>query len=271
MTTYWLTLTLLAAALIGCRGREVKPVGETRTADVHSLAFDPTDRSTLYFGHYDGILVSRDLGATWTPGTLTGTDAMGLAMPLGGPYYAAGHFVFYKSTDGGVTWQPADQPGGQADIHGFGANPSRPAQVFAQVAGQGVWRSDDAGLTWQPTGSGLPASAFGLTVGPGDPPAVYVGVGDQPAVYRSSDGGQTWQRAASAGLASPPMSLSVDPSGALLAATEAGVFKSADQGESLARLGNLPSAAAVAVKPDDPRTIVAVDAQGQGLCRPRRR
>src|SRR6478672_1500060 len=63
------------------------------TQDFHSLAFDPDDPDTIYFGHHQGLQVSHDAGRHWQDATLHGVHAMQLAMPAADPQrrYAAGH------------------------------------------------------------------------------------------------------------------------------------------------------------------------------------
>lgn len=54
------------------------------TQDFHSLAFDPDDADTIFFGHHGGLMVSNDGGARWEDSTLDSVDAMQLALPVVG-------------------------------------------------------------------------------------------------------------------------------------------------------------------------------------------
>src|SRR5688572_11308772 len=100
---------------------QVQPISKLSTADFHSLAFFLTEPETVFFGHHGGLLVSKNGGKDSKPTALNNADAMALAFPPSDSQimYAAGHDVFFKSTDSGKTWNPVstDLPG--TDIHGF--------------------------------------------------------------------------------------------------------------------------------------------------------
>jgi hypothetical protein len=114
------------------------------TSDAHSLAFDPTDVSRLYFGHHGGLLESRDGGRSWQAATMPEADAMNVRV-AGGRLQIAGHEVYVESTDGGVSWQPvpSDLPG--LDLHAFAVDPGDRNHAWAFAAGHGLFETTDAG------------------------------------------------------------------------------------------------------------------------------
>jgi len=126
-------------------------ISRLSTADFHSLAFSSTEADTVFFGHHNGLMISKDGGHSWRPTSLQNADAMALAASAANPQimYAAGHNVFFKSANGGATWQSvaANLPG--QDIHGFAVDPENAEVVYAHVVGfVGVFRSEDGGSTW---------------------------------------------------------------------------------------------------------------------------
>lgn len=169
-----------------------RPIAQLDTQDFHALAFSQTDPNTVFFGHHDGVLVSRDQGETWQPSSLQGADAMSLATSANNPQrmYAAGHGIFYRSSDGGATWDKVNSPIQGADIHGFAASPDNADRIYALVVGQGMLTSTDGGDTWQPLSS-APSDFTAIAAGPNQ--TLYVG-NSIGSIFESRDGGQTWQQ-----------------------------------------------------------------------------
>lgn len=235
------------------------------TPDFHSLAFDPSSADTLYFGHHQGLKVSRDGGETWSDTDLTGADAMALAIPGGGDRrYIAGHHVFVVSTDSGKSWQPQRNNLPDLDLHGFAASPSDPDRLYAYAAGiGGLFTSGDGGATWEARAlpPGMAMGMLPLAVAPGDPLHVYAAAGAQ--VAESRDGGKSWQ-----GQSGPPSAVSAVAAvpaspRVLYAGTEGGLWKRATDGGWL-RLPVTPHGPvlAVAVSATQPERVAIVDGEG---------
>jgi photosystem II stability/assembly factor-like uncharacterized protein len=266
-TWLWLTiglvlLTALAAWSLGSRNASGGTLGQV-SGDLHALHFAPGDR--ILYGQHGGLQISTDGGETWTPPSGTG-DAMAIASSPDAPevIYQAGHDLFLKSTDGGETWtEPGfgNLPG--TDIHGFAVAPET-GTLYANIAGQGLYRSSTGDNTWEFVTSAT-AGAMALAAGPGTPPVLYASTMDQ-GIIRSDDGGQggqNWQRTATV----PGMSMSglyVHPeSGNVYATGQEGVYKSTDKGESWAALGPDEPMALVAAETEDEAQLIAVAQQGQ--------
>lgn len=148
-------------------------------------------------------------GAGWLVACLlqpatAGTNALTRVGPYGGfihkvtfhpthpsIVYASTTAGFYRSPDGGRTWQIVnDRHSSGRDMVVHAAEPNR---VFVVALGAGVLASDDAGATlsvvssaqgFQPSGADIEYSA--------DATVLYVSTGFQ--VYRSTDHGTSWQR-----------------------------------------------------------------------------
>ncbi|MGI8546989.1 MAG: WD40/YVTN/BNR-like repeat-containing protein, partial [Gemmatimonadaceae bacterium] len=127
-------------------------LSQFHTQDIHSLAFDPSDTNTLFFGHHTGLKISHDAGLNWQDVSVGNVDAMQLALPAAGGdrRYLAGHSIFMVSTDGGKTWrnQPTNLP--SLDLHTFTASPSDPLRLYTAPGGvSGLFTSMDGGSQWQ--------------------------------------------------------------------------------------------------------------------------
>ncbi len=272
-TIRWMVLAgLVAAAGVGAywtlrsgggAAATAEPISRLGTRDFHSLAIAPGDPNTVYFGHHGGLLVSRNGGRDWQPTSLENADAMALAAPPADPQlmYAAGHNVFYKSEDGGRTWRqvPNNLPG--LDIHGFAADPEQPDLVYAHVVGFGVFRSEDGGETWESRSSSLRA----LNLAVGETSETLYAAAAQSGLLHSTDGGRTWSD-----FPSPPgegtVAVAFERSTARLYVTAlgqgAGLYRWSEERHRWQSLGLEATLLAVAVSPDDPQRLIAVDDEG---------
>ena len=257
----WIVISNRQSANDGAR-----PIGRLTTNDFHSLAFSPTELETVFFGHHDGLLVSRNGGKDWQAATLTSADAMALGVPPSSPQtmYAAGHNVFVKSSDGGETWQsvPADLSG--LDIHAFAVDPENADRVFAYVVSFGLFGSEDGGLNWQALSLDVPASIHGLTLGK-DGQTLYAAAGGA-GLWQSQDGGQTWtpvQNLPDNGA----IAVAYDRANGRLYLTTlepaAGLYYSDDGGQTWVSSGLKDTLLAVAIGPLDPNHIIAVNDRGE--------
>ena len=228
--------------------------------DLHALTFAPEGR--IFYGQHGGLQISSDAGTSWTSPSNTG-DAMAISSSPAQPevIYQAGHDLFLKSTDGGDTWSAlgfGNLPG--TDIHGFAVAPEN-GWLYANIAGQGLYRSTDANGNWEFVSSGT-GGAMTLAAGPGTPATLYAATMDQ-GLLRSDDGGENWQGVTQI----PGMSMSgiyVHPvSGNVYAAGQQGVSRSTDGGQSWTTLGPNVPMALVAAQPEQESHIVAVSQQGQ--------
>jgi hypothetical protein len=205
-----------------------------------ALAFDPTGNGRLLAGGSNGMAASSDSGKTWSLVTTSGLP------------------------DGVVSFSPAT---GNSGLQALTANGDR-------------WQSSDGGRTWQAVTGGitLPTGTQAVADVPGSPPLLVVATPD--GLRASGDNGHTWSVANGFvnGLLptkddrdvvyAPTADQSTGPQGRtfhglLFVATDRGLYASADGGQSwLARSlgGNLT---ALAVDPQNPSILLAMDTQGQ--------
>jgi len=198
---------------------------------VADIVADPSNPQVFYIAAASGgIFKTVDGGLSWTavfdesPGLSMGALAMDPAHPdtlyAGtGEASSGGYSYFgtgiYRSTDGGLTWQPR----GLADsryIARIVLDPVDPQRIWVAVMGEvygtsterGVYLSTDGGATWQrklflndSTG------ASDVVVHPANPQTVYAAMwqrircpevrqagGRASGVFRSTDGGTSWTR-----------------------------------------------------------------------------
>jgi photosystem II stability/assembly factor-like uncharacterized protein len=104
---------------------------------------------------------------------------------------------FFKSTDGGQTWQPINSGLKNLYVGSLFMHPRNPDILLAGTgdawgsAGAGVYLTTDGGQSWRQTLS-VPLMIESVEFSTADPNIAYAG-GFQ-GIYRSQDGGQTWQR-----------------------------------------------------------------------------
>ncbi len=252
-------------------------------AQVWQIVPGPDDQPDVVYAGVEpaALFVSRDAGETWElnrglfdhphrtqwqPGggglclhtILPGSKRLAIAISTGG---------FYRSDDGGETWQPRNQgiharfmppdqqyPEFGQCVHKVVADPKHDGRLYLQHH-WGVYRSDDAGDSWKDIGAGLP-SDFGfpivmsgddLFVLPLESDMFRVTPEARLRVYRSRDGGGSWT-ALTEGL---PQSGAYETvlrdgmsagAGAISFGTRSGkVFQTTDAGESWRQLtGGLP-------------------------------
>jgi photosystem II stability/assembly factor-like uncharacterized protein len=117
----------------------------------------------------------------------------------------------WKSTDGGISFDPVfdDQP--VAAIGAIGLDPTNTDVVWVGTGegnprnsvsvGNGIYKSVDGGRTWQHLGLDKTEHIDRILIDPSDPDIVYAatlgqvwGENQERGVYRTADGGKTWKR-----------------------------------------------------------------------------
>ena len=176
--------------------------GQGRVNIVH---VDPSNPNTIYLGSpAGGIWKSTNNGSTWTPLTdeLPQIGVSGIAVDYSnsntiyiatgdkdaGDSYSVG---VYKSTDGGLTWNPTGTMGA--------SNPSRAGdivihptnnQILWCATNNGIFKTTNAGTSWTQILAGTNFSQGNIRLKPGDPTVVYASANNR--FYRSTDTGTTF-------------------------------------------------------------------------------
>ncbi|MFL5241392.1 MAG: VPS10 domain-containing protein [Gemmataceae bacterium] len=213
----------------------------------------------------------------------------------------------WKTTDYGRVWTPIfdDQPTGS--IGAIAVAPSKPDVIYVGSGeglqrpdlstGDGLYKSTDSGKTWKNTGLHDGQQISAIIVDPRDPDRVLVAVLGHPygpnkerGVYRTTDGGNTWEKALYKDENTGAVALAFDPANvqtvyAVLWASRqgpwengqwqgktSGLFKSTDGGSTWQQITKgLPTAndglgrIGIDVAPSDPKRLYAVvDAPKKG-------
>ena len=254
-----------SALLAGMKYRSIGPARGGRVTAVAGVASEPL---SYFMGSTGGgVWRSEDAGSSWH----NVSDGHFSAASVGA--------IAVAESDPNVVWVGT----GSACIRG---NTSQ---------GDGVYRSVDRGKSW--THSGLPeAGQIGrIVVDPRDPDVAFVaalghpfGPNPERGVYRTRNGGVDWERVLFISDSTGAVDLALNPANPRIiyagmwraerkpwtmisGATEGGIYRSTDSGDTWTRLeGGLPEAlvgkTAVAVSPADPdRVWVLIDApDGEG-------
>jgi photosystem II stability/assembly factor-like uncharacterized protein len=210
----------------------------------------------------------------------------------------------WKSDDYGRIWTPIFDRESTQSIGAIAVAPSNPNIIYVGSGeglhrpdlsvGNGIYKSTDAGKTWTHLGLRDGFQIPALAIDPRDPNRVFAAVLGHPygpneerGLFRSTDGGQTWQKAISKDENTGASDVEIDPSNpdVIYASmwearegpwednnefngTGGGLFKSTDGGATWHPLSNgLPkdlSQIYVAIAPSDPRRLYATIAIASG-------
>lgn len=151
----------------------------------------------------------RSIGPAGMSGRITAIDAV-----ITNPdiiYAGAASGGVWKSTSGGVTWEPVFDKESTLSIGALAIQQDNPSVVWVGTGegnprnslngGYGIYKSLDAGKTWKLMGLEKTRHIHRVIIDPKNPNTVYVGAigspwGEHPerGVYKTTDGGATWNQ-----------------------------------------------------------------------------
>jgi photosystem II stability/assembly factor-like uncharacterized protein len=137
------------------------------------------------------------------------TSAYGIPGDPNTYYVGAASGGVWKTTDGGLNWDPVFDEQAAQSIGHLALAPSNPNIVWVGTGeahtrshisiGNGIYKSLDAGKTWSHVGLETTGRIARVVIHPQDPDIVFAcsqghSYGPQPerGVYRTADGGRTW-------------------------------------------------------------------------------
>jgi photosystem II stability/assembly factor-like uncharacterized protein len=117
----------------------------------------------------------------------------------------------WKTTNGGITWEPIFDSQPISSIGALSVAPSNPNVIYVGTGeadfrsnltyGNGVYKSTDGGSTWKNIGLTASRHISRIAVDPHNPDTAFVaamgsayGSGPERGIFRSTDGGSTWQK-----------------------------------------------------------------------------
>jgi photosystem II stability/assembly factor-like uncharacterized protein len=226
-------LPLLAGALLAVRVFAPGNAAATETwfsgpggGVVHALAVDAGDKRTLY----------------------AGTEVRGV----------------FKSTDGGVSWAPAN-PLGPRHVAVY-ALATTSAALYAGTRGDGVFRSEDAAAHWGTATIGLGSlDVNALATATAMPHTLYAGT--KTGVFKSTDDALHWRSTGDlAEVEVNALAIDLATPATVYAGTQgAGVFKTTDGGAHWLAEDNAPRYVnALAIDPTTPSTVFAAASDALG-------
>jgi photosystem II stability/assembly factor-like uncharacterized protein len=127
-------------------------------------------------------------------------------------YFGATGGGLWKSTDGGVTWQPVtDKQLTSSSVGAVAVAPSNPDVVYIGTGeseirgniapGDGVYKTTDGGKTWTHIGLRDAQNISKIRVHPTNPDIAFAAAfghhaapNDERGIFRTTDGGKTWQK-----------------------------------------------------------------------------
>lgn len=126
-------------------------------------------------------------------------------------YVGAASAGLYKSTNGGITFDPIFENGNTLSIGAIAVQPDNPDVVYVGTGegavrnsisfGDGIYKSADGGRTWKHLGLKDSERFSRIAIHPTNPQIVMAaalghafGPGGERGIYRSTDGGATWTR-----------------------------------------------------------------------------
>ncbi|MEM8999233.1 MAG: hypothetical protein AAGB24_03130 [Bacteroidota bacterium] len=154
-------------------------------------------------------LKPRNIGPAGMSGRVTAIDVV-----LSDPdvmYVGTASGGLWKSTSGGIKWEPIFDKEVTASIGAVAIQQSNPAVLWVGTGegnprnslngGYGIYKSLDGGKTWKNMGLEKTRHIHRVIIDPVNPNVVYVGAIGSPwgihperGVYKTTDGGETWEK-----------------------------------------------------------------------------
>ncbi len=229
---------LVVALLLGAGA--IQTAGANQHDDrIVALAYD-SDTEALLKAYPRALFRSSDQGQSWKsiaiPSSENGQIASVATSPVGkGITYVVGEGLgVLRTEDGGNSWIERNDGLPSRDVIAVAAHTTQPETVYIVVRGQGVYRSQDAGKSWRLMDRSSQGDIRQLIHSnmAGSMQTGWLFAATSNGIRRSMDCFCLWQDAGKLGREA--YSVTYDPARPeqIYAATEKGLFRSADGGEN---------------------------------------
>jgi photosystem II stability/assembly factor-like uncharacterized protein len=168
----------------------------------------------------------RNIGPGGMSGRITSIDVVENNPEI--MYVGTASGGIWKSTSGGIKWEPIFEKEVTASIGAVAIQQSNPSVIWAGTGegnprnslngGFGIYKSLDAGKTWKAMGLEKTRHIHRIIIHPTNPDVVYVGAIGSPwgehkerGVYKTTDGGKTWKQILFTNIKSGTADLIMDP------------------------------------------------------------
>ncbi len=169
----------------------------------------------------------RNIGPGGMSGRVTSIDVLESNTDI--MYVGTASGGLWKSTSGGIKWEPIFDKEVTASIGAVAIQQSNPSVIWVGTGegnprnslngGYGIYKSLDGGKSWKPMGLEKTRHIHRIIVDPTNPNVVYVGAIGSPwgehkerGVYKTTDGGKTWKQILFNNIKTGAADLVMDPS-----------------------------------------------------------
>ncbi|APG64948.1 hypothetical protein LPB136_06070 [Tenacibaculum todarodis] len=169
----------------------------------------------------------RNIGPGGMSGRVTSIDVVETNPEI--MYVGTASGGIWKSTSGGIKWEPIFEKELTASIGAVAIQQSNPSVIWAGTGegnprnslngGFGIYKSLDAGKTWKSMGLEKTRHIHRVIIHPTNPDIVYVGAIGSPwgehqerGVYKTTNGGKTWKQILFNNIKTGAADLIMDPS-----------------------------------------------------------